>query len=77
MDQARIRVENARATYFETQSELLAQAASRADYLQRQLQRQQELARTGVVSATKLEEAQNTRRGADRVTSSEAGCRAC
>ncbi|MEJ0017162.1 MAG: HlyD family secretion protein [Acetobacteraceae bacterium] len=58
LDSARIQVENARATYHETRSEL-GEVESRADYLQRQLQRQQELARTGVVSATKLEEAQN------------------
>ncbi len=58
LDEARIQVENARATYFETRSEL-GEVESQADYLQRQLQRQQQLARTGVVSATKLEEAQN------------------
>ncbi len=58
LDEARIQVENARASYFETHSEL-GEVSSRAEYLQRQLQRQQELARTGVVSATKLEEAQN------------------
>jgi membrane fusion protein (multidrug efflux system) len=58
LDEARIQVENARANYFETRSEL-GEVESRADYLQRQMLRQQELARTGVVSATKLEEAQN------------------
>ena len=58
LDEARIQVENARATYYETRSEL-GEVESRADYLNRQLARQQELARTGVVSATKLEEAQN------------------
>lgn len=58
LDQARIQVENARATWFETRSEL-AEVESRADYLNRQAMRQQELARTAVASATKLEEAQN------------------
>jgi membrane fusion protein (multidrug efflux system) len=58
LDAARIQVENARASYFETRSEL-GEVESQADYLQRQFQRQKELARTGVVSATKLEEAQN------------------
>lgn len=58
LDEARMQVENARANYHETRSEL-GEVESRAEYLQRQLQRQQELARSGVVSATKLEEAQN------------------
>lgn len=58
LDEARIQVENARATWFETRSEL-GEVESRADYLNRQAMRQLELARTGVVSATKLEEAQN------------------
>jgi membrane fusion protein, multidrug efflux system len=58
LDQARIQVENARATWMETRSEL-GEVESRADYLDRQARRQQELARTGVVSATRLEEAQN------------------
>jgi membrane fusion protein (multidrug efflux system) len=58
LDQARIQVENARATWLETRSEL-GEVESRADYLDRQARRQQVLARTGVVSATKLEEAQN------------------
>jgi membrane fusion protein, multidrug efflux system len=58
LDGARIQVENARATWFETRSEL-GEVESRADYLNRQAKRQQELARTGVVSATKLEEAEN------------------
>jgi membrane fusion protein, multidrug efflux system len=58
LDAARIQVENARASYFETRSEL-GEVESQADYLQRQFQRQKELARTGVVSATKLEEALN------------------
>jgi membrane fusion protein, multidrug efflux system len=58
LDAARIQVENARATWFETRSEL-GEVESRAEYLNRQAKRQQELARTGVVSATKLEEAEN------------------
>src|SRR5215468_12718432 len=58
LDEARIQVENARANYMETKSEL-GEVESRAEHLQRQMHRQQELARTGVVSATKLEEAQN------------------
>jgi membrane fusion protein (multidrug efflux system) len=58
LDQARIQVENARATWLETRSEL-GEVQNQADYLARQLERQQVLARTGVVSATKLEEAQN------------------
>jgi membrane fusion protein (multidrug efflux system) len=58
LDQARIQVENARATWLETRSEL-GEVENQADYLARQLARQQVLARTGVVSATKLEEAQN------------------
>jgi membrane fusion protein, multidrug efflux system len=58
LDAARIQVENARATWFETRSEL-GEVEIRADYLHRQAKRQQELARTGVVSATRLEEAEN------------------
>jgi membrane fusion protein (multidrug efflux system) len=58
LDEARIQVENARANWFETRSEL-GEVENRAEYLNRQLARQQELARSGVVSATKLEEAQN------------------
>lgn len=58
LDEARIQVENARATYHETRSEL-GEVESRADYLHRQLQRQQELKRSGVVSTTKVEEAEN------------------
>ncbi len=58
LDEARIQVENARATWMETRSEL-GEVEGQAEYLSRQLIRQQTLARTGVVSATKLEEAQN------------------
>ncbi len=58
LDEARINVENARATWQETRSELLEVESSSA-YLARQAMRQQELARTGVAAATKLEEAQN------------------
>jgi membrane fusion protein, multidrug efflux system len=58
LDQARIQVENARATWLETRSEL-GEVENQADYLNRQFLRQQVLARTGVVSNTKLEEAQN------------------
>ncbi len=58
LDAARNLVETARATYRETQAEL-GELESRADYLRRQAERQQELARTGVAPATKLEEALN------------------
>jgi membrane fusion protein, multidrug efflux system len=58
LDQARIQVENARASWLETRSEL-GEVENQADYLNRQFLRQQVLARTGVVSTTKLEEAQN------------------
>ena len=58
LDEARIQVENARATWQETRSELV-EVESSAAYLSRQAMRQQELARTGATAATKLEEAQN------------------
>ncbi len=58
LDVARNQVEAARATWRETRSEL-GEVENQAAYLARQLQRQQELATRGVVSASKLEEAQN------------------
>jgi len=58
LDMSRQQVETARATYYETKSEL-GEVESRYAYLARQMQRQQALASVGVVSATKLEEAQN------------------
>ncbi|MSP00786.1 MAG: HlyD family secretion protein [Acetobacteraceae bacterium] len=58
LDLARNQLETARASWRETQSEL-GEVESHAAYLARQLQRQQLLAKTGVVSASKLEEAQN------------------
>ncbi len=58
LELARTQVETARATWKETQSEL-GEVESHAAYLTRQLQRQQALAERGVVSASKLEEAQN------------------
>ena len=58
LDLARTQVETARANWRETRSEL-GEVEGRAAYLARQLQRQQSLAERGVVSASKLEEAQN------------------
>lgn len=55
LDAARTLVETARATYRETESEL-GELQSRADFLQRQARRQQELATRGVAPAAKLEE---------------------
>jgi membrane fusion protein (multidrug efflux system) len=55
LDEARTLVETARATYHETQSEL-AELESRAEFLARQARRQQDLARSGVAPATRLEE---------------------
>lgn len=67
LDAARTHVETLRATWREAVSEL-ADAESRAAYAQRQWQRQEELARTGVLSASKRDEAQNdARTAADRV----------
>ncbi|MBS7789483.1 HlyD family secretion protein [Roseococcus sp. SDR] len=57
LDAARTLVEVARATYRETLSEL-GELQARADYLQRQARRQQELAARGVAPATRLEETQ-------------------
>jgi membrane fusion protein, multidrug efflux system len=58
LDNARTAVETARAQWVETGSEL-AELQSQADYLAKQAARQQTLAATGVVSASRLEEAQN------------------
>ena len=58
LDNARTTVETARAQGAETKSEL-AELQSQADYLARQAARQQALAGTGFVPASKLEEAQN------------------
>ena len=58
LDLARQQVETARAVWHETRSEL-GEVESRASYFAKQLQRQQSLAGAGVVSATRLEEAQN------------------
>jgi membrane fusion protein (multidrug efflux system) len=67
LDAARTHVETLRATWREAVSEL-ADAEARAAYAQRQWQRQEELARTGVLSASKRDEAQNeARAAADRV----------
>jgi membrane fusion protein, multidrug efflux system len=57
LDSARTVVETARATWFETRSEL-AEVERRAGYLNKQLMRQRDLAAHGVASATKLEEAE-------------------
>jgi membrane fusion protein, multidrug efflux system len=57
LDSARTVVETARATWFETRSEL-AEVERRAAYLNKQLMRQRDLAAHGVASATKLEEAE-------------------
>ena len=58
LDLARTQVETARASWHETRSEL-GEVENQYAYLARQLQRQQSLAATGVVAASKLEEAQN------------------
>jgi membrane fusion protein (multidrug efflux system) len=68
LDGARTQVETLRATWRETVAEL-ADAEARADYFQRQWQRQEELAAKGVASAAKRDESQNeARAAADRVT---------
>ncbi|MGE0421537.1 MAG: HlyD family secretion protein [Reyranellaceae bacterium] len=68
LDAARTHVETLRATWREAVNEL-ADAEARAAYAQRQWQRQEELARTGVLSASKRDEAENdARTAADRVT---------
>ncbi|CAN5612659.1 HlyD family secretion protein [soil metagenome] len=67
LDAARTQVETLRATWRETVTEL-ADAEARADYFQRQWQRQEELATKGVASASKRDESQNdARAAADRV----------
>ena len=58
LDIARTQLATARALWKETQSEL-GEVESHAAFLTRQFQRQQELATRGVVSNSKLEEAQN------------------
>lgn len=58
LDVARTQVETARATYFETKSEL-GEVENQAAHLDRQLQRQQSLAQHGVVATSVLETAQN------------------
>ena len=58
LDLARTQVETARANLRETRSEM-GEVENRATFLAKQLQRQQSLAATGVVSASRLEEAQN------------------
>ncbi|MDP2334357.1 MAG: HlyD family secretion protein [Reyranella sp.] len=69
LDTARAHVESLRGTWREVVSEL-ADAEARADYAQRQWQRQEELAAKGILSASKRDEAQNDMRiAADRVTS--------
>ncbi len=68
LDAARTQVETLRAAWRETLTEL-ADAEARADYFQRQWQRQEELAIKGVASAVKRDESQNdARAAADRVT---------
>ncbi|HTE38149.1 MAG TPA: biotin/lipoyl-binding protein [Reyranella sp.] len=67
LDAARTQVETLRAAWRETVTEL-ADAEARADYFQRQWQRQEELATKGVASASKRDESQNdARAAADRV----------
>ena len=67
LDAARTQVETLRATWRETVAEL-ADAEARADYFQRQWQRQEELAAKGVASASRRDESQNEARAAgDRV----------
>jgi membrane fusion protein (multidrug efflux system) len=67
LDAARTQVETLRATWRETVTEL-SDAEARADYFQRQWQRQEELATKGVASASKRDESQNeARAAADRV----------
>ena len=67
LDAARTQVETLRALWRETVTEL-ADAEARADYFQRQWQRQEELATKGVASASKRDESQNdARAAADRV----------
>ncbi|WP_425065799.1 HlyD family secretion protein [Reyranella sp.] len=68
LDSARAHVENLRGIWREAVAEL-ADAEARADYFQRQAQRQEELAQKGVASASKRDESQNdARAAADRVS---------
>ncbi len=61
LEAVRTGVETARATYYEIRSEL-GELESRAEYLSRQADRQQELVARGVAPPTKLEEAMNDAR---------------
>ena len=75
LDAARSQVETLRETWREATAEL-ADAEARADYFQRQWQRQEELAVKGVASASKRDESQNeARAAADRVTTVRARLR--
>lgn len=75
LDSARSQVETLRETWRETTAEL-ADAEARADYFQRQWQRQEELAAKGVASASKRDESQNeARAAADRVNTVKARLR--
>ncbi|HSI02821.1 MAG TPA: HlyD family secretion protein [Reyranella sp.] len=75
LDTARSQVETLRETWREAMAEL-ADAEARADYFQRQWQRQEELAVKGVASASKRDESQNeARAAADRVTTVRARLR--
>ena len=71
LEAARTQVETLRATWREAVAEL-GEAEARAAYLQRQLQRQEELAAKGVASASKLDESSNdARAAADRVNTAK------
>jgi membrane fusion protein (multidrug efflux system) len=61
LESARVAVETARANYRETQSEL-GELETRAEFLVRQAERQQELATRGASPVTKQEEAENDAR---------------
>ncbi|MBI3199233.1 MAG: HlyD family secretion protein, partial [Rhodospirillales bacterium] len=75
LDTARAHVETLRGTWREVVSEL-ADAEARADYAQRQWQRQKELAAKGFLSASKRDESQNeAHTAADRVASVRAKLR--
>jgi membrane fusion protein (multidrug efflux system) len=75
LDTARAHVESLRGTWREVVSEL-ADAEARADYAQRQWQRQKELAAKGFLSASKRDESQNeAHSAADRVASVRAKLR--
>ena len=71
LEAARTQVETLRATWREAVAEL-GEAEARAAYMQRQLQRQEELAAKGVASASKLDESTNdARAAADRVNTAK------